>query len=153
MASLQSRLNDLVLAIKTETKALRTIVSGTNNGDASGLNTAATNLVAAINEVKLVADAAAGGGTAINDAATNLADTWSSSKIDGEITAAVNALIDGAPGALNTLNELAAALADDASYAASIAAQLATKANASTVYTQAQLGDPDTNLVTIWTNG
>ena len=153
MASLQSRLNDLVLAIKTETKALRTIVSGTNNGDASGLNTAATNLVAAINEVKLVADAAAGGGTAINDAATNLADTWSSSKIDGEITAAVNALIGGAPGALDTLNELAAALADDANYAASIAAQLATKANASTVYTQAQLGDPDTNLVTIWTNG
>ena len=32
-----------------------------------------------------------------------------------DITAAVNALLDGAPGALNTLNELAAALADDAS--------------------------------------
>lgn len=45
-----------------------------------------------------------------------------------DITAAINALIDGAPSALNTLNELAAAINDDASYAASVTAALAGKA-------------------------
>lgn len=150
MASLQTRLQELVTAIKTETKALRVMISGTNVGDVSGLATTATNLVSAINEVKVTADAAAGGGTAINDAATNTTEAWSGSKIAGEISAAVGALVDGAPGALDTLNELAAALADDADYAASITAQLATKANASAVYTQAELGDPNTDLVAVW---
>jgi hypothetical protein len=42
--------------------------------------------------------------------------------------AAINALIDGAPGALDTLNELAAAVNDDASYAAAIASELTSKA-------------------------
>ena len=42
--------------------------------------------------------------------------------------AAINALIDGAPGALDTLNELAAAVNDDASYAAAIASELTAKA-------------------------
>ncbi|GHE88637.1 hypothetical protein GCM10016455_05970 [Aliiroseovarius zhejiangensis] len=148
--SLQTRLNALVTAIKTETKSLRTFISGANNGDVSGLNTTATNLVDALNEVKATADGAAGGGVAINDGATNTTQAWSSSKIDTEIAAAVNALIGGAPAALDTLNELAAALADDANYAASVTAQLATKANASDVYTQAQLGDPETDLVAIW---
>jgi hypothetical protein len=148
--SLQTRLNALVTAIKTETKALRTFISGTNNGDTSGLNTTATNLVDAVNEVKVTADAAAGGGTAINDAATNTTDAWSSSKIETEITNAVNGILDGAPAALDTLNELAAAIGDDASYAASITAQLANKANTSSVYTQAELGNPETDLVALW---
>lgn len=38
-----------------------------------------------------------------------------------DIDAAIAALIDGAPGALNTLNELAEALGDDANFAATIA--------------------------------
>jgi len=42
--------------------------------------------------------------------------------------AAINALIDGAPGTLNTLNELAASVNDDASYAAAIASELTAKA-------------------------
>ena len=41
----------------------------------------------------------------------------------------VNALIDNAPGALNTLNELAAALGDDANYATTVTNSLSTKAN------------------------
>jgi hypothetical protein len=39
------------------------------------------------------------------------------------ITAALNTLIDGAPAALNTLNELAAALGDDANFLASLATE------------------------------
>jgi hypothetical protein len=48
---------------------------------------------------------------------------------DTAVAAAVTALIDGAPGALDTLNELAAALADDASFAATVTAALAGKAS------------------------
>jgi hypothetical protein len=44
------------------------------------------------------------------------------------VQAAINALIDAAPGALNTLDELAAALGDDANFAATITAALAAKA-------------------------
>lgn len=46
-----------------------------------------------------------------------------------DITAAINALIAGAPGALNTLKELADAIADDANFAATITTQLGLKAN------------------------
>lgn len=45
--------------------------------------------------------------------------------VDTEISTAVSDLVGGAPAALDTLNELAAALADDASYSASINAALA----------------------------
>lgn len=43
------------------------------------------------------------------------------------VTAAVAALVDAAPGALDTLNELAAALGDDADFAGSVTTSLAAK--------------------------
>lgn len=46
------------------------------------------------------------------------------------VTAAVSALIDSAPGTLDTLNEIAAALGDDPNFAATITAQLAGKLTA-----------------------
>lgn len=45
------------------------------------------------------------------------------------VSTAVSNLIDGAPGALDTLNELAAALGDDANYASTITNALALKAD------------------------
>lgn len=45
-----------------------------------------------------------------------------------DITAAINAVLDGAPAALDTLNELAAAIGDNADYATAITAALAGKA-------------------------
>lgn len=46
---------------------------------------------------------------------------------DTEITSAIDALIDSAPGALNTLNELAAALGDDANFSTTVTNSIATK--------------------------
>lgn len=46
------------------------------------------------------------------------------------VTAAVSALVDAAPGTLDTLNEIAAALGDDPNFAATISAQLAGKLTA-----------------------
>ena len=47
------------------------------------------------------------------------------------VDSAITALIDGAPGALDTLNELAAALGDDAAFESTVTNSLATKLNLS----------------------
>lgn len=64
------------------------------------------------------------------------------------VTAAVAALVDAAPGALNTLNELAAALGDDADFSATIAAALAlrVRVDADQSLTHSQKGQGLANL-------
>jgi hypothetical protein len=52
------------------------------------------------------------------------------SDVNAKISAAIDALVGGAPGALDTLNELAAAMADDAAFSATMTAALATKLDA-----------------------
>ena len=47
---------------------------------------------------------------------------------DSDVQTKVDAVIDSAPGALNTLNELAAALGDDANFSTTVTNSLATKA-------------------------
>ena len=53
------------------------------------------------------------------------------------VVGALNALLNGAPAALDTLQELAAAIADDADFAATITAQLGLKANSADLGTAA----------------
>jgi hypothetical protein len=69
-------------------------------------------------------------------------DTEISSAISAEVTnrntaisTAISNLVDTAPDALNTLNELAAAINDDASYAATVTTALGTKITASSTDT------------------
>lgn len=120
--SLVTNVSNLATRIATEVKALRTLING-NAADLSSLTTTdKTNLVAAINEVK------AANGAMIDDATTSTSNVWSSSKTNTEISAAVSALVDSAPTTLDTLNELAAALGDDASFATTVTNSLATKA-------------------------
>lgn len=126
---IESQLDSLTTTIASSVKTNATALGArlAEIGVIGDLDTTATDLVEAVNEVKITADAAAGGGTAINDAVTNTTDAWSSSKIDEEITAAINAVLDGAPAALDTLNELAAAIGDNASYASSVTTSLANR--------------------------
>lgn len=56
-----------------------------------------------------------------------------------DITAAINALVASAPGQLDTINELAAALGNDANFAASVTAALAAKANAADVLSRSRV--------------
>lgn len=56
------------------------------------------------------------------------APTLQGSNLAAVIAAAVAAVVDTAPGTLDTLNELAAALGDDPNFAATMAALIATKA-------------------------
>ena len=58
---------------------------------------------------------------------------WTLPDFDALIATAINALIDGAPGALNTLKELADAINDDASFAASVTTALGAKINTSDI--------------------
>lgn len=170
--SLQIRLTDLAVRIATECKALRTLFNG-NAADLSALQTTAKgNLVAALNEVRALAVAASGsGGAAIDDGSTGYATTWSSEKILEEIGSALDDLAAGAPTALDTLNELAAAIGNDASFAATVTTALGARlrvdtasqglttqqqANARTnigAAAAADIGNPETDFVATFNTG
>lgn len=118
--SLVTNLQDLATRIATEVKTLRTLVNGNALDNSALITTSKTNLVAAINEVA----AAAANASGISDTGTSTTTAWSSSKTNTEIQNKVAAVVDSAPGTLDTLNELAAALGDDPNFAASISTAL-----------------------------
>lgn len=95
---------------------------------------AATETSAGI--VELATNAEALAGTATDRAVT-----------PANLQAKVDALVEGAPVNLNTLNALAAAIADDAGFATTVANALSTKANADgTNVNTPSLSDADTSL-------
>lgn len=169
MATLAQRLQDAFTRVGTEAKALRTLVNG-NAADLTALaTTAKNNLVAALNEVLGIAQAAstsAGNAAHINDAATAVGTVWSSQKVQDQITAAIQQIEGSAtPAALDTLRELADAIGDDANFAATITAALGqrvrvdavqaftagqkaqARANIGADITSADIGNPDADLV------
>ena len=108
-------------------------------GDLSALATTdKTSLVAAINEIK---NSSGGGGSATDDDVTSTSTTWSSAKIDTEITSAIAALIDGAPETLNTLNKLAVALSENTGEIETIISLINQKVDS------ADIGDTNPDLV------
>lgn len=115
--TIESGVIALAQAVGADVKALTLKI-----GDLSQLTTTAkSNLVAAINE------AAASGGGAIIDDTAGLGDTdvtWSADKTVTAIQSAVDALVDGAPAALDTLNKLAAALGNDENLAQTMITQI-----------------------------
>lgn len=124
--SLETRIIALAQAMGTDVKTLTAA-----QGSLSALNTTTkTSLVAAINELMTLIGSA---GASINDAAGNgnTAVTWSADKIFDSIEAAKaavkNELVGGAAAALDTLNELAAALNNDPSFATTIAGEIANR--------------------------
>lgn len=131
--SLAVNLSDLATRVATEAKALRTLLNGNSANLAALTTTAKSNLVAAINELQSEIDAiASGGGAAIDDGSTSGSSVWSSSKTSTEISSAVAALVASAPGTLDTLNELAAALGDDPDFAATITTALGNRVRTDT---------------------
>lgn len=168
--TLETKLVAITQAIGADVKALKAA-----DGDLTSLSTTAkTSLVAAINELKTLVGTGGGGGVGINDAAGTgvTTETWSADKIFNTIEAAklavTNSLVNGAGAALDTLNELAAALGNDPSFAATIATQIAVRVRYDapqtlTALEQAQvltnigamasvdIGNPDNDLVAIYT--
>ena len=124
--SLETRIIALTNAIGADIKDLRL-----KQGDLTSLSTTAkSSLVSAINEIAL-----SGGGTGagIDDLAGDGATTvtWSANKIFDSIEAAkiavTDSLVNGAAAALDTLNELSAALNNDPNFAATIATEIANR--------------------------
>ena len=68
---------------------------------------------------------------------------------ESHVQAKVDAIVDSAPGALDTLNELAAAINDDASFASTVTSNLATKAP---LASPALTGTPTAPTATAGTN-
>lgn len=86
------------------------------------------------NQFTLTAGAAAGDEiTFVADVEYSVYNTYTRSETDTQITNAVNGLLDAAPEQLNTLNELSAALNDDADFAGTVTSSLALKADKSNV--------------------
>lgn len=148
--SLETRLSDLITAIGTDYKTLRTWITGSGAGTLGSLATTdKTSIIAAINEVKAVADL--GGGGSPPDATTavkgivelaTLAEVTTGTDTTRAVTPegvrqerlALKAEILGAgvPAALDTLDELAAALGDDANYASTVTTALAARVRTDT---------------------
>ncbi|QWD55182.1 hypothetical protein [Polynucleobacter paneuropaeus] len=109
--SLQSQLQSLITSIATDIKALLA-----NQGNLTTLNTTTkTNLVAALNELKSSINSIDLTALISDSTASSTSKTYSIDKINSQISAAVSALVAGAPTALDTLNELATAIASDES--------------------------------------
>ena len=127
--NLEQRLILLAQAIGADIKALNISQGALTDLD----TTAKASLVAAVNELKGIVDGLSGGGAVINDAAGDgdTTVTWSADKIFDTIAAASaalkNELTNGVGTALDTLKELADALGNDPSFAATIASEIANR--------------------------
>jgi len=67
-----------------------------------------------------------------------ITDAYTSTDVDASIATAISNLVNSAPGTLDTLNELAAALGDDPNFATTVTNSIATKLNTSS-YTAADV--------------
>ena len=116
-----------------------------------------------LNDV-VISSAAAGevirhNGTNWVDASLTTADVaesgnlyYTNARADARVSLQVNALVDSAPGTLDTLNEIAAALGDDPNYAATITTALATKEPAIAAGSTAQYWRGDKSFQTLNTS-
>lgn len=166
MATLEQRIVALAQAVGADVKTLRnsigilsnltTVAKGdivtalnevvgkttTNTNSISTLNTAVTNLqngLAAIDLTQIINDAAGAG--VINK-------TYSVDKILTLITAVKAEILDGAPEALNTLQELSAALGSNPNLATDIATALASRVRVDAVqtFTSIEQGQARSNI-------
>ena len=100
--------------------------------DSNYVNTIAAGFLDSAEAVALIDSAY----VQLRQASTDLTNYRTVTQINALIDSGIDALINGAPGALDTLNELAAALGDDADFATTVTNSIASKidsANAITI--------------------
>ena len=154
MATQQQRITELAQAIAQDIRELKS-----TQGLLDSLSTTSkASLVDAINELYLSISSASD----IDDNTEDANSTWSSSKIRESINSAISELVNGSGSALDTLKELADALGSDANFAATIAEQMGKRvrvdesqmfstAEQLTACTNIGIGDPDTDLLAVYT--
>ena len=147
--SLVTRLGDLITRTGAEFKAIRTLISGSGTGTVSALTTTATDLVGAINETRTELSGIASLTIAINDLGVAPSTVWSSQQITNELAATLAAAEATANDAVVAALE-GEDLSDLADAVAANAANDLNLATAASVYTRAELGEPDTDLVALF---
>jgi hypothetical protein len=112
-----------------EATAAADATSKANAAQAAAVSTAAADATSKANAAQAAAEAtAAADATSKANAAQAAAIAAAATAAGTAIATAVDGLVDGAPSLLNTLNELAAAINDDANYTTTITTALGTKA-------------------------
>jgi len=157
--SLQTRITELAQGIAADIKSLKAV-----QGNLNALNTTAkASLVAAINEVLQLAQAAgSSSGATINDAETSAGSTFSSSKITTLLAELKNQILGGASAAYDTLQEIEAKLGSDDTALANLLtavgnrisfadAQSLTAAQQLQACTNLGIGDPTTDFLAAYT--
>jgi hypothetical protein len=114
------------IGFETDTNSFK-IGDGVNSWNTLDYFTNETGLAASLSDYILSTEKAAANGVATLDANGFVPASQLDIDVTADIDAAVAALIDGAPGVLDTLNELSAALGDDANFATTIASSLLSK--------------------------
>lgn len=165
--SLQTRLQDFVTAVATDYKQLRTFITGSGTGDLTGLTTTSkTSLITAINEVNgkaapspsAATETVAGVGeiATLAEMAAGVDHTNKFATPAGvrqeRIALRTEILGSGVPAALDTLDELAAALGDDANFATTITTGLGNRVRvdaATQGLTTTQQGNARTNIAAV----
>lgn len=108
--SLSSQVASLATTVGSDVKGILSSIGTLENLT----TTQKANLVVALNELKAsLTELESELGAQINDEATASTTTWSSQKINTAISTAVSDLINGAPGTLDTLKELADAITEN----------------------------------------
>ena len=129
-------LNELALALGNDASFATTITNALA-GKASSSHTHSqsdiTNLIS-----DLASKASSTHTHAMSDI-TGLVSALAGKATPSDITTAINNLVNSAPGALDTLSELATALGNDANFASTITTALAGKAPQSTTYTKTEV--------------
>ena len=98
-------------------------------------------------DAKTYADGIVATATTALQSYADTAETDAVSTANAYTDTAVANLLDSAPGALDTLNELAAALGDDSNFAATVTSNIATAKTEANTYTDGQIAALDFNNV------
>jgi len=148
----QKVLNQPFSTINESRFGMSASIGYTMTSPAAALETVATEITPAINELRSEISALSGTDTSLTDSisanasaiaaetaartaaiaaipSTDLSDYSTTAEMNTAITAEVANVVDAAPAALDTLNELAAALGDDANFASTVTTSLASKAD------------------------
>lgn len=139
--SLVTQISSALTAICTEIKADRAL-----RGDLADLTTATkSTVVGALNEIKASIGAA---GAQINDGVAGTSTVYSSQKTIDLIAAVKSEILNGAPEALDTLAELAAALGNDPSAITALTTAVGNRVrfDAAQVLTSGQKTQAQTNI-------
>ncbi|MCF7964204.1 MAG: hypothetical protein K9L79_01555 [Methylobacter tundripaludum] len=125
LSSLNTTAKTSLVAAVNEVLAAGNANAGKIGDTATLTTTAKTNVVAAINEINAALGNLDLTGLIDDLAVSSVTDkTYSANKITNLIAAAVTALVDASPATMDTLNELAAALANDPNFATTITTAL-----------------------------